>query len=457
MHITYDVVKLIIKKTSNIIKECKNNISSFFLQYLSASILSLSGVLFIIWHDNLPALVAGRALAGICNGIVFLALLVHAAENTIKALRGLVLSSIGFLKNISTFLATLLFIIPYYNPSQVPYPSQLPDPSNSTEIIHISFDVDLLLGIVTFVYAIIALLTIPYLTYESVPFLIQQRRERKGLENFIKLRNEPTDTWAIRNEFDEMRLMVIEDYRAPGRDHRNIFADGNGRPLLLIIGVRMMMLLSSNLPFQLTATIFTKLLPSDNGIQYAMMILLGSRVGLGILPVLFTDKFGRKCFLFTSGILCGVCMIAQGITLLLDDLEIFDLDEWVPGTLFICFYMFASIGIDNVGNVLTAEAFPLAKKAWSIAFAMVIEHTIQCLFLIWLISVRLQYEHMIAVIFITGFGLIGLSVWLQRVLPETRGMSLRQCRDEFNKTRALVSFTGRRNRNMDAENGITYA
>lgn len=367
------------------------------------------------------------------------------------------LSSIGFLKNLSTFLSTLLFIIPYYNPTELAYPSQLTDSNDSTEIIHISFDVDLLLGIVTFVYAIIALLTIPYLTYESVPFLIQQRRERKGLENIIKLRNESTDTWAIRNEFDEMRLMVIEDYRAPGIDHRNIFADGNVRPLLLIIGVRVMVLLASNLPFQLTATIFTKLLPSDNGMQYAMMILLGSRVGLGILPVLFTDKLGRKCFLFTSGMLCGVCMIVQGITLLLEDYEVIDLEEWVPGTLFICFYMFASIGIDNVGNVLTAEAFPLAKKAWSIAFAMVIEHTIQCLLLIWLISVRLEYDHMLAVILITGFGIIALSLWLQKVMPETRGMSLRQCRDEFNKTRAEVAFTGRRERNMDAVNGITYA
>lgn len=367
------------------------------------------------------------------------------------------LSSIGFLKNLSTFLSTLLFIIPYYNPTQLAYPGQLTDSNDSTEIIHISFDVDLLLGIVTFVYAIIALLTIPYLTYESVPFLIQQRRERKGLENIIKLRNESTDTWAIRNEFDEMRLMVIEDYRAPGKDHRNIFADGNVRPLLLIIGVRVMFLLASSLPFQLTATIFTKLLPSHNGMQYAMMILLGSRVGLGIFPVLFTDKLGRKCFLFTSGMLCGVCMIVQGITLLLDDYEVIDLEEWVPGTLFICFYMFASIGIDNVGNVLTAEAFPLAKKAWSIAFAMVIEHTIQCLLLIWLISVRLAYDHMLAVILVTGFGIIALSLWLQKVLPETRGMSLRQCRDEFNKTRAEVAFTGRRKRNMDAVNGITYA
>lgn len=407
--------------------------------------------MFIIWHDTFPALLAGRVLAGICGGVVFLTLLIHAAENAVKELRGFIICSIGLLRAISTFLASLLFIIPYYNPRPIT------DPNNATEIIHVTFDVDLLLGIVTFVYAIIALLMIPYLTYESVPFLIQQGRERKALENLIKLRRETTDTWPIRNDFDELRLMVVEDYRTPGIS-RNILSNGNWRVLITIFAIRLLILLASNLTFQLIATIFVKIVLKsyDHGLQYAMMILLGTRVGFGIFPMFLCDRLGRKYFLFVSGILCGSFLIVLAILLYIDDYEIIELISWIPAMLFLCMYVFASAGIDVIGNVYTAEAFPLAKKAWSIGFLLVLEHILQCVFLVWIIMVEFNYECMMAFILFSGIGILLISIWLQYALPETRGMSLRQCRDEFNKTRAYVSYTGNRNSRRTLE-GITYS
>lgn len=407
--------------------------------------------MFIIWHDLFPALLAGRVLAGISGGVVFLTLLIHAAENTVKEIRGFVICSISLLRAISTFLASLLFIIPYYNPRPIA------NPNNATEIIHVTFDVDLLLGIVTFVYAIIALLMVPYLTYESVPFLIQHNRERKALENLIKLRRESTDTWPVRNDFDELRLMVLEDYRTPGVN-RNIFTNGNWRPLLIIFAVRLLSLLASNLAFQLIATIFVKvvLMSQDHGLQYSMMILLGTRIGIGIIPMLLCDRFGRKYFLFASGILCGLFLIMLAILIYLDNYEIIELLTWIPGMLFLCVYVFASIGIDCIGNVFTAEAFPLAKKAWSIGLILVIEYALQCVFLVWIILVKFKYEYMIGFILFSGIGILLISIWLQYALPETRSMSLRQCRDEFNKSMASVTYTGNRNGRRTLE-GITYS
>lgn len=407
--------------------------------------------MFIIWHETFPALLAGRVLAGACNGIVFLALLAHAAENTIKELRGLVICSIGYLRAVTTFLATFLFIIPYYNPTPIV------DPNNTSGTIHVTFDVDLLLGILTFVYAIIALLSIPYLTYESVPLLIQQGRDRKALENLIRLRSEETDTWAVRNDFDELQLMVLEDYEAPGINHSNIFTDGNWRPLIMISAIRLIVLLASSLPFQLTAAIFVKvlLMANEDTLQYAIMILLGCRVGLGILPMAFCDKLGRKHFLLVSGCLCGVCLAVLGVILYLEDRSCLDMDYWIPGAFFICFYIFASIGIDSIGNVFMAEAFPMAKKAWSITLIVTFEHILNCAFLIWIVLIRFDYDWLMMFVFASGVVILSLSLWLYCVLPETRGMSLRQCRNEFNKARAQVAFTGKRNGYVPE--GITYA
>lgn len=407
--------------------------------------------MFIIWHETLPALLGGRILAGACNGIVFLALLVHATENTVKELRGLIICSIGYLRAFTTFLATLLFIIPYYNPTPIV------DPNNTSGTIHVTFDVDLLLGIVTFVYAIIALLSIPYLTCESVPLLIQQGRDRKALENLIKLRSEPTDTWAVRNEFDELRLMVVEDYQAPGVNHGNIFTDGNWRPLCIILAIRLITLLSSNLTFQLIAAMFVKVVldENDHKLQYAIMILLGCRVGLGILPMMFCDKLGRKHFLLVSGCLCGTCLAVLGVVLYFEDKYNMDLMFWLPGAFFICFYVFASIGIDSIGNVFMAEAFPMAKKAWSITVAIAFEHILNCALLIWIVLVRFDYDWMLWFVFVSGVAILLLSLWLYCVLPETRGMSLRQCRNEFNKTKAQVAFTGK-SRGF-TQDGITYS
>lgn len=404
----------------------------------------------MIWHDTLSALLAGRVLAGFCTGLTFLTLLIHATENIVKELRGYIVSFIGFVRAISTFLATLLFIIPYYNPSPIAHPD------DASVTILVTFDVDLLLGIVTFVYAIIALLSIPYLTCESVPFLIRQGRERKALENLIRLRSQPTDTWPVRNEFDELRLMVQEDYAAADKC-TSIFGQGNWRPLLAIAALRLMIFMSSNLTLQMIATVFVKieLHNQDYGLQYAMMVLLGTRIGFGMMPMLLSDRWGRKLFLVVSGTLAGLCLGVLGILLLLEDNEVIDLWDWVPSAMFLAFHLFVSLGIDDVGNVLTAEAFPMAKKAWSITFIMVVENVLQCVFLIWIIMVGLDYDNSIWLIFGSGWTIVGLTVGLQRTLPETRGMSLRQCRGEFNKGLTVVAYNGNRNGHFPGE-GITY-
>lgn len=97
--------------------------------------LAISGVTFIVWFDHYAAVLAGRMLAGMTHGIVYIALLSHAGENTVSDMRGRLLSSLAFITTLSAFLLTFLNYI------------------NSNVYISAYSYVDMTIGVVTLVCA----------------------------------------------------------------------------------------------------------------------------------------------------------------------------------------------------------------------------------------------------------------------------------------------------------------
>lgn len=371
-------------------------------------------------------LLIARFLAGLCFGFVYISIISHIGDNVNKALRGYVLSSITVIVTV-VILCGLPATIHGYSP----------------------INWHQLVGMWTILFAMIAMLCAWFYNYESVAFLIKNGRELEALDTLRRLRDETEETWALRNEFEEIKLMVIEDYSVPADiKSMSIFYGGNARPLILITTLKALFVFTTNLPIFL----FTILLIYPVvGALWGFVIIVTARIVPVIFPILLADRLGRKRFLLISGSGCGSFMTLFLIAYLLLPYEPLNAPgvlsfEYVPMFLLIGFHMFAALGTDPIQHIYSAEAFPLDKRTKSLAFVTCVEYALHVVTVVWVFvgSVNFITESVTSFLVITCTGIFAMTIWLNRVLPETRGMSLRQCRNEFNLEKGTVAYSGAR-------------
>lgn len=387
------------------------------MQYLSGAISTIGGILLIACFNIGSVVAVGRLISGLGHGIAYVATITHGAENVIKEMRGRLISSIHFIVYSSVLILSLVMMYSY------PFPGGI--------------RTEQMVGILAICFSLLGIAFTPCLTYESVTQLLYWNNERQALENMIKLRNESIITWNISNDLQEMKLMVAEDREKS----RNITRDSNLRPLLLMLAVSVVTTLSSNLILntnliEVTSKSFMgsrePINETDpNSTSIAAVLLVTFRYASGIIMILFGDSFSRKKFLRLSA---GLSALTLFITHILSryTLEYTNGVNWIPGLFAIAFQVFVGAGVEPMQHVLVSEAFSTAKKYWSIAFIAVTESLIQIV----IIGLSFIDEGLFVTIFIYCSILLiaSMTVILHMQLPESRGISLRQARDEFTKT-----------------------
>lgn len=387
------------------------------MQYLSGAISTIGGILLIACFNIGSVVAVGRLISGLGHGIAYVAAITHGAENVIKEMRGRLISSIHFIVYSSVLILSLVMMYSY------PFPGGI--------------RTEQMVGILAICFSLLGIAFTPCLTYESVTQLLYWNNERQALENMIKLRNESIITWNISNDLQEMKLMVAEDREKS----RNITRDNNLRPLLLMLAVSVVTTLSSNLILntnliEVTSKSFMgsrePINETDpNSTSIAAVLLVTFRYASGIIMILFGDSFSRKKFLRLSA---GLSALTLFITHILSryTLEYTNGVNWIPGLFAIAFQVFIGAGVEPMQHVLVSEAFSTAKKYWSIAFIAVTESLIQIV----IIGLSFIDEGLFVTIFIYCSILLiaSMTAILHMQLPESRGISLRQARDEFTKT-----------------------
>lgn len=353
----------------------------------------------------------GRVLAGLANGLAYVTVIVQAAENAVNQIRGVILRIIGYVLAFSLFIAGFT--------------------TNGT--IENDIESECIMGYLTLLYSVLALIAAPWLTIESVPFILQQsndgrstsERDALAIATMVRLRNEKSETAKIRHDFNEMKHQLIEDQL----DSRNPFSAQNVRPLLIVTGVRVLSVCAKNLPFTvLIMGFFNRLVNPETFSLYTLLLLLTCRFVFGILAMFFIDKFERKKYLYCSSILCGILLfIACVITHRAETQNIFNVQTLSYAI--ILFFIFASMSIDCVGHVQTSEAFSYATKAWSIVIATSVEHLVH---IILIVVFKMQYDVWAFILISVGLVVMGLSTLLT-VPAKTKGLSLRQTRDIYRK------------------------
>uniref|UniRef100_A0A1L8DEN6 Putative transporter major facilitator superfamily n=1 Tax=Nyssomyia neivai TaxID=330878 RepID=A0A1L8DEN6_9DIPT len=366
------------------------------IYYVGVLLCVISNAPLIGFPNESIVIILCRILAGISHGFIYITTIIHASENAVKEVRGLILGSIHFCIITSVFTTSILMAAGQETQGQE------------------EFEPNMYIGIIGTVYSVMALPMIPFLTYESVVFLIERQRYSEAIRNMIKLRNESIETWEIKNDFDEAKLMVCEDIRSS----KSIFGDGNLRPLLLMILVKFLFVLSFNYGLNMI-----KFLSVDDIFMghWSSAFLFGIRACAALVALFFFDTFGRRIILAVSGGGKAISLLVYGF-----------LNLGVQGSYVavIASEIFVGLGLGSVADILFSEAFSTRKKVLSMIVVNVIENALQIALILSLVNISTRaYED--AFVFTTGGLMIVITIFLYLQLPETRYMSLRQTRDEF--------------------------
>lgn len=159
---------------------------------------------------SLFVMTTARILIGLAHGYAYLATMVHASEIMTQRLRGMAVACIQFC-TISSILMCGAFTMALEHEKH-------------------GFGAMQWVGLTGAIYAILGFILNGIFTEESPVLLIRQKKFDQAVSLMVKVRSESTETWSIKNEYNELKTMVEEDTQTSPK----IFEDRNIRPLLLV-------------------------------------------------------------------------------------------------------------------------------------------------------------------------------------------------------------------------------
>lgn len=367
-------------------------------------LLLISGILLclhdFVW-DQMKFLIAiARFIAGCCYGFAYVTTTVQIGDNNWKTIRG----HTGAIIPATTLVALL-----------VPSAFKQICSEHSDHRVFDPFTLTYL------TWLILLILAWNWKSdFEAVTWYLKSNRIDEAKAMYTKGCYPIVHPKEIQAELDEKALMLSEEKCE--LHSSTIFSHGNWRPLVLMICLRLLSIWTFNLfLLAVTGSII------DKKIAFFMQAILIYLRLTSMLPVrICLDKFGRRWLLLISGIGCEIFSIPLALHILGNrDLPL----EMIQ----ICCYLihaFASFGIEPVTHIYTIEAFALTKRNASVAFVACIEYFGHGLIMfLWLNAYFFPLNFML--IMMPFFVLLSTIILFVK-LPETKGKSLRECRNAFN-------------------------
>lgn len=374
---------------------------------IPCTIFIITGILLLVAPSTVVAVVIIRTLTGLATGIVQLNYLVQGAEVSVSKMRGIVLS-IFSITSVAGICASVVI--------------QLLD------VVGDGFQAYQVMGILHLVITVFAILAHLFFNAESPVYLLQRDELEPAVRTMMKLRNESIDSWDIRNDIQELTLMLAED-----RDlNRSLFRQGNLRPLCLITATILLPVLANSYPINVVKikTVDT-LITTKSDYVYGAVILVAIKLFTTIIAVFAVDFFGRKRPLYISALGSGLVAMAVGILLRLSR---FDSISAIEAT-------WCCVGLEVITNfgctflpyVYAGEAFCTPKKDLSIAFVLSLENFLQIIMLTSTYGylVRRTMDEVYLLPIVLGGLLVIVSSVLMWLLPDTSNISIRDSAKKF--------------------------
>lgn len=350
--------------------------------------------------DCLACFCIARFLAGFVYGFMYIVLMTHIADNVMKLVRGFIATDFSIWATLGTLLAVGF---------------------NTESMTSMRW----IFNIILLVIPIVSMILTRILTYEPITHLLRLELEIEARTVLDKSRNGLFDGTIIQHEIDERKLMLLEDYedKSQRSGFHRIFIGRNALTISLMIFLRLLYIFTSNLYiYLLSATSMHSDMPF-----VMLMIIIAARILVLLIPKYSIDKLGRKSFLLASGLGSGILLIPFAA----NSMNYITIRDDLLGMITFSIHIFAALGIDPVQHIYASEAFSLSKRNASLAIVTSVEYILHATIIILLL---LEQKFPLEILLlISPFAVIFLTIILFILLPETKAMALRRCRDKFDK------------------------
>lgn len=343
-----------------------------------------------------------RIISGYGHGTAYLALIVYASEISTKENRGKLISLLhmGHVSGIVLFSIIVPFTVA----------------EKQIEIIH-------LMGITSGVFAIIALPLHHFFTYESPAYLIKKGNDLDAQENIVKFRDQKYITTDIRDDFQNLKLMVERDSRFVGSIWRL-------SSFYFILFLKMLSVIVFNYPLNITRINLAKAtITSLKDYPFQPLLLAAIRFLFSLVIVFVIDGTGRKRSLSWSIRTSFIAMLVLSIGYVANS-------QTIPIIFNFAFEVFSSMGILMTIDVYSGEAFNMAKKGIGLSLANCIENFFQIVLMLIGIGFGITYVCSFVVLFVAAAYLLLFTfvnfpetrkIPLQDVVSEFKGISFKLC------------------------------
>ena len=353
-----------------------------------------------------------RAMIGFGHGYAYLTVIVHASEIVTQKMRGFVVASL----NLCVLSSVLVFgsVIGNFDKDKHAFGSMQ------------------WMGILGVLYGVTGFILILIYTRESPVQMIRQKKFDQAVSLMVRLRNESTETWSIKNEYNELKAMVEEDEISSP----DILKDRNVRPLMLMTLLKVGSVLAFNYGVNTIQLRYSTMFIAEDGTDFTVTVLMGIRMAAACVALFTIDAKGRRIHFLVSFGGSSAVLVLMGVIVAFMSSNI----PWFFGVLQIILQILGGFGIGMISDVYSSEAFGTLKKAKSIMFTTAIEFLLQAALIGITYEVKSTTMHWIILVG-SGLFIFIITVVLHKELPETAKMSIRQTRNEFLKAGEIV-FSG---------------
>lgn len=338
---------------------------------------------------------------GLGHGLAYLTVMIHASEIVNQKLRGGIISIVNF----EIVFSMMIFgiVIMFGSQESALFPNRW-------------------LGIWSLINSVTGLCLTSVYTQESPVKLIRERKLNEALLVMIELRSETIENESIRNEFEELRLMVEEDERS-----KELFKREDVHPLHLIVLLKVASVIALNFCVNIIRLKYTTI--SLGAADLTVMTFMVIRL-VGCFTTFFTvELIGRRPHFILSFGGSSILLIAIGVVVAFKSL----LNDWIVDSLQLSYEFLGGLGVGVLSDIYAAEAFNTFKKPKSVAFVAGIEMALHALIISATFSFIPSERFDWIYLSIAGVLLLSIAVYLIVKLPETAGKSIRQTRNEFEK------------------------
>ncbi|TDG45062.1 hypothetical protein AWZ03_008487 [Drosophila navojoa] len=379
-----------------------NHIPKSVFYTLGGLMLLIDGIIFVSTSEY-TSLLAARYVGGIGIGLITVAFIIHNSEITMK-------NSRGFWCGVEQYGLALGIAI------QVILDTSLDDGINSAH------------GIFGIVFSLVATAFVA-VSVESPIFYLRKNNEEQALTQLKILYAHSGNAEIYNAALDEAKQYVST---ATSQSSGALLA-ASVMPFIKMLFSRCLVPLTISLPLSysmITSTVVADLAFNWPIIVWGLLRWFGTFFSMPLL-----DRVGRK-FVSLLGLLCmaglmlGMAGIYSDATRLISTYYMSQVCH-----LSMAFQFFAGLYIPCTSTYL-GEAFPLKVKSFFIALIVCLEQVIHIIVIeTCAMKLNLFYQYFLAVGIILVVGLIIFAV----LMPETRGLSLRQATGRFNRVHDVMA------------------